>query len=53
MTAGNSPGISDGAAALVVTSAERARELGLKPMAVIRAQVDQRRRAGVVWPGAH
>ena len=38
VTAGNAPGISDGAAALVVTSAERARELGLKPMTVIRAQ---------------
>jgi acetyl-CoA C-acetyltransferase len=38
VTAGNAPGISDGAAALVVTSAERARELGAKPLAVIRAQ---------------
>jgi acetyl-CoA C-acetyltransferase len=38
VTAGNSPGVSDGAAALVVTSEERARELGLKPLAVIRAQ---------------
>ncbi len=38
VTAGNAPGISDGAAAAVVMSAERARELGLKPMAVIRAQ---------------
>jgi acetyl-CoA C-acetyltransferase len=38
VTAGNAPGISDGAAALVVTSAERSRELGLKPLAVIRAQ---------------
>ena len=38
VTAGNSPGVSDGAAALVVTSAERAQALGLKPMAVIRAQ---------------
>jgi acetyl-CoA C-acetyltransferase len=38
VTAGNSPGVSDGAAALVVTSAERARELGLAPLAVIRAQ---------------
>jgi acetyl-CoA C-acetyltransferase len=38
VTAGNSPGISDGAAALVVTSADRARELGRKPMATIRAQ---------------
>jgi acetyl-CoA C-acetyltransferase len=38
VTAGNAPGVSDGAAALVVTSAERARELGVTPMAVIRAQ---------------
>ncbi|MGD0629745.1 MAG: acetyl-CoA C-acetyltransferase [Terracidiphilus sp.] len=38
VTAGNSPGVSDGAAAVVVTSADRARELGMKPMAVIRAQ---------------
>jgi acetyl-CoA C-acetyltransferase len=38
VTAGNSPGVSDGAAALVVTSAERAQALGLKPLATIRAQ---------------
>jgi acetyl-CoA C-acetyltransferase len=38
VTAGNAPGVSDGAAALVVTSEERARELGLKPLAVICAQ---------------
>jgi acetyl-CoA C-acetyltransferase len=38
VTAGNSPGVSDGAAALVVTSAERAEALGLKPIAIIRAQ---------------
>jgi acetyl-CoA C-acetyltransferase len=38
VTAGNAPGVSDGAAAVVVTSAERARELGLKPMVVVRAQ---------------
>src|ERR1700733_10421771 len=38
VTAGNSPGISDGAAALVVTSSEQAQQLGLKPLAVIRAQ---------------
>jgi len=38
VTAGNSPGVSDGGAAVVVTSAEVARERGLKPMAVIRAQ---------------
>ena len=33
VTAGNSSGINDGAAALLVMSAERARVLGLKPMA--------------------
>jgi len=38
VTAGNAPGVSDGAAALVVTSAERAKGLGVTPMAVIRAQ---------------
>jgi acetyl-CoA C-acetyltransferase len=38
VTAGNAPGVSDGAAALVVTSAERAQAMGLKAMAVIRAQ---------------
>ena len=38
VTAGNAPGVSDGAAALVVTSAEKARERGLKPLGAIRAQ---------------
>jgi acetyl-CoA C-acetyltransferase len=38
VTAGNSPGVSDGAAALVVTSAERAARLGIAPLALIRAQ---------------
>lgn len=38
-TAGNSSQISDGAAALVVMSAEKARELGLKPRARIVAAV--------------
>ncbi|MGB9723329.1 MAG: thiolase family protein [Chloroflexia bacterium] len=37
VTAGNSPGITDGAAALVVMSADKARELGLTPMARITA----------------
>jgi acetyl-CoA C-acetyltransferase len=36
VTAGNSSGITDGAAALVVLSAERARALGVKAMARIR-----------------
>jgi acetyl-CoA C-acetyltransferase len=38
VTAGNSPGVNDGAAALVVTSAERAGKLGLAPLAAVRAQ---------------
>ncbi|HKN46437.1 MAG TPA: acetyl-CoA C-acetyltransferase [Candidatus Polarisedimenticolia bacterium] len=38
VTAGNAPGVNDGAAALVVTSAERARSLGRQPMARIVAQ---------------
>ncbi|HVC47686.1 MAG TPA: acetyl-CoA C-acetyltransferase [Terracidiphilus sp.] len=38
VTAGNAPGVSDGAAAVVVTSAGRAAKLGLRPMAAIRAQ---------------
>jgi acetyl-CoA C-acetyltransferase len=38
VTAGNAPGISDGAAAVVVTSADRARELGCTPLAFVRAQ---------------
>lgn len=38
VTAGNAPGVNDGAAALVVTSARRARELGAQPMVRIVAQ---------------
>ena len=37
VTAGNASGINDGAAALVLMSREKADELGLKPMAVIKA----------------
>lgn len=37
VTAGNSSGINDGSAALVLMAAERARELGAKPLARIRA----------------
>jgi len=37
VTAGNASGINDGAAAVLVTSAGRARELGLKPLATIKA----------------
>jgi acetyl-CoA C-acetyltransferase len=38
VTAGNAPGVNDGAAALVITSATRARDLGAAPMVHIVAQ---------------
>jgi acetyl-CoA C-acetyltransferase len=38
VTAGNAPGVNDGGAALVLMSAAKAKELGLKPMAHIVAQ---------------
>ena len=38
VTAGNAPGVNDGASALVLMSATQAKELGLKPMARIVAQ---------------
>jgi acetyl-CoA C-acetyltransferase len=37
VTAGNASGINDGAAAVMVMSAGRAKELGLKPMAMIKS----------------
>ncbi|MEA3470157.1 MAG: acetyl-CoA C-acyltransferase [Thermodesulfobacteriota bacterium] len=37
VTAGNSSGINDGAAAMVIMSAEKAKELGLTPLAKIKA----------------
>jgi acetyl-CoA C-acetyltransferase len=36
LTAGNSPGLSDGAAAVMVMAREKAEELGIRPMARIR-----------------
>lgn len=36
VTAGNAPGVNDGAGALVVMSRQKANELGIKPLAVIR-----------------
>jgi len=38
VTAGNAPGVNDGAAAVVVTSARRAKDLGAAPMVRIVAQ---------------
>jgi acetyl-CoA C-acetyltransferase len=38
VTAGNAPGVNDGASALVVTSEERARQLGVEPLARVAAQ---------------
>jgi len=38
VTAGNAPGVNDGAAAVVVTSTTQAKELGAKPMVRIVAQ---------------
>ncbi|HTF45557.1 MAG TPA: acetyl-CoA C-acetyltransferase, partial [Terriglobales bacterium] len=38
VTAGNAPGVNDGAAAVVVTSAQRAKELGAQPLVRIAAQ---------------
>jgi acetyl-CoA C-acetyltransferase len=40
VTAGNASSIGDGAAALVIMSAAKAQELGLKPLAVIRSFAD-------------
>ncbi len=37
VTAGNSSGLNDGASALLIMSAEKAKELGLKPIAKIRS----------------
>ncbi|TNE44765.1 MAG: acetyl-CoA C-acetyltransferase [Deltaproteobacteria bacterium] len=36
VTAGNASGINDGAAAIIVASADKAKELGVEPIAVIR-----------------
>lgn len=38
VTAGNAPGVNDAAAAVMLMSADKARELGLTPLATIRAQ---------------
>jgi acetyl-CoA C-acetyltransferase len=48
VTAGNAPGVNDGAAALVVMSAERARALGREPLARIVGQATSGLRPGLV-----
>ena len=45
VTAGNASGINDGAAALVVTTADKARQIGTPPLARILAYVVHRRRS--------
>lgn len=37
VTAGNAPGVNDGASALVVTTAEKAKELGIEPLGRVAA----------------
>ena len=48
VTAGNAPGVNDGAAALVVMSAERARALDREPLARIVGQATSGLRPGLV-----
>lgn len=53
VTAGNAPGVNDGAGALVVMSEEKAREQGLKPLATIlgHASVSQEAKYIATVPG--
>ncbi len=53
VTAGNAPGVNDGAGALVLMSREKARELGVKPLATIlgHASVSQDARYIATVPG--
>jgi acetyl-CoA C-acetyltransferase len=48
VTAGNAPGVNDGAAALVVMAAERAQALGCEPLARIVGQATSGLRPGLV-----
>ena len=53
VTAGNAPGVNDGAAALMVMSEDRAKKLGLKPLAAILgyAEVSQSAQYIATVPG--
>jgi len=49
-TAGNAPGLNDGASAMVIMTGERARELGLKPLAsVVEAAGETDIPSGISW----
>ncbi|MCL6610040.1 MAG: acetyl-CoA C-acetyltransferase [Peptococcaceae bacterium] len=48
VTAGNAPGVNDGAGALVVASEERAAELGIRPLAVIMGHAAVSREASYI-----
>ncbi|HEY8996316.1 MAG TPA: acetyl-CoA C-acetyltransferase [Edaphobacter sp.] len=48
VTAGNAPGVNDAAAAIVVMSARKAKQLGLQPLATIQAQATSGVAAGWV-----
>jgi acetyl-CoA C-acetyltransferase len=49
VTAGNAPGLSDGAAALVVASGRRARELGAEPLARVTGYASAAREPGMIF----
>lgn len=53
VTAGNAPGVNDGAGAMVIMSDEKARELGIKPLATIlgHASVSQEAQYIATVPG--
>jgi len=53
VTAGNAPGTNDGASAVVIMSREKANELGIKPLAVIKgyAEVGRESRYIATVPG--
>ena len=52
VTAGNSSPLSDGAAAALVMSGEKAKALGLKPLGVLPRVRHRRRRPGASWASA-
>ena len=53
VTAGNASGINDAAAAVLLMSKEKAKELNLEPMGKIRAYASGRDRSGLHGLGSH